>query len=156
MTCAIVNGDIRFTSQQHLSSSAIAISAPASGTTPFGVGAFNMAVGAIEAAVPAKLPDDTIINTKTGQSEPNIGAFFYDDGHGNIKGVCSGSINYLTGKLILRSAPKNAQFVVDANYGSAHSGGNNFGASTANSLLSVGARCCNSKINATVEVIGLK
>ena len=156
VTCAIVNGDIRFTSQQHLSSSAIAISAPASGTTPFGVGAFNMAVGAIEAAVPAKLPDDTIINTKTGQSEPNIGAFFYDDGHGNIKGVCSGSINYLTGKLILRSAPKNAQFVVDANYGSAHSGGNNFGASTANSLLSVGARCCNSKLNAVVEVRGLK
>ncbi len=156
ITVGIVGGDIRFTSGQHLSTSAIAISAPASGTTPFGVGAFTMAVGDIEAAVAARLPDDTITDTKTGVSSPNVGAFAYDDGHGIVQGVCTGKINYETGALDIQGAPPNAEFVVDVNYGSAHSGGNNFGASTANSLLSVGARCCNSKINATVEVIGLK
>ena len=70
--------------------------------------------------------------------------------------MCTGKINYETGSIDIQGAPPNAEFVVDGNYGSAHSGGNDFGASTANSLLSVGARCCNSKINATVEVIGLK
>ena len=156
VTVGIVGGDIRFTSGQHLSTSAIAISAPNSGTTPFGVGAFTMAVGDIEAAVAARLPDDTITDTKTGATNPNIGAFAYDDGHGRVQGACVGTINYETGALDIQGAPPNAEFVVDVNYGSAHSGGNNFGASTANSLLSVGARCCNSKINATVEVIGLK
>jgi hypothetical protein len=156
ITVGIVGGDIRFTSGQHLSTSAIAISAPNSGTTPFGVGAFTMAVGDIEAAVAARLPDDTITDTKTGVSSPNVGAFAYDDGHGIIQGACVGTINYETGAIDIQGCPPNAEFVFDANYGSAHSGGNDFGASTANSLLSVGARCCNSKINSTVEVIGLK
>ena len=153
---AIVGGDIRFTSGQHLSTSAISITAPASATTIFAVGAFNMAVGAIEAAVEARLPDDEIIDRKSGISVPNTGAFFYDDGHGNIKGTCTGTINYETGALNLLNCPPNANFVVDANYGSAHSGGNNFTDSLSNCLTSVGARSCNSKLNATVEVIGLK
>lgn len=110
----------------------------------------------LEASVAAKLPEDTVIDTKTGVSMPNTSAFFYDDGHGNISGACTGSINYETGAISFINAPPNAEFVIDANYGSAHSGGSDFGASTANSLLSVGARCCNSKLNATVEVIGLK
>jgi len=154
--CAIVSGDIRFTSGQHLSTSAIAISAPASGTTPFGVGAINMAVGDIEAAVPAKLPDDTINDKKSNVSIPNTSAFFYDDGHGNILGACSGTINYETGAIDLQGCPSNANFVVDANYGSAHSGGNDFTASTANCIHSVAGRSVNSKINTVIEVIGLK
>ena len=154
--CAIVNGDIRFTSGQHLSTSAIAISAPASGTTPFGVGAINMAVGDIEAAVPATLPLDTINDRKSNISISNTSAFFYDDGHGNIKGVCTGTINYETGAIDLQGCPPNANFVVDANYGSAHSGGNDFTASTANCIHSVAGRSVNSKINTVIEVIGLK
>ena len=152
----IVSGDIRFTSGQHLSTSAIAITAPASGTTPFGVGAISMAVGDIEAAVAAKLPVDTINDKKSNVSIPNTGAFFYDDGHGNIKGVCTGTINYETGAIDLQGCPPNANFVVDANYGSAHSGGNDFTASTANCISSVAGRSVNSKINTVIEVIGLK
>ena len=102
------------------------------------------------------MPDDEIIDRKSGISVPNTGAFFYDDGHGNIKGTCTGTINYETGALNLLNCPPNANFVVDANYGSAHSGGNNFTDSLSNCLTSVGARSCNSKLNATVEVIGLK
>ena len=156
ITVGIVNGDIRFTSGQHLSGSTVSISAPASGTTPFGVGAFTMAVGDIEARITARLPEDTIKNTKTNVAQPNIGAFAYDDGHGNIKGACTGSINYDSGAIDIHSCPPNAQFVVDANYGSAHSGGNNYTANQQNSLLSISGRSCNSKINTVFEVIGLK
>jgi len=153
---SLIGGDVRFTSGQHLSTSAIAISAPASGTTPFGVGAFNMAVTAIEAAVEARFPVDTILDKKSGISVPNVGAFAYDDGHGNIRGACTGSINYETGAIDIQGCPPNANFVVDVNYGSAHSGGNNFTATTANCLTAVSGRSCNSKINTTFEVIGLK
>ena len=156
VTVGIVNGDVRFTSGQHLSTSAIAISAPASGTTPFGVGAISMAVGDIEAAVAAKLPDDTINDPKTNNSIPNTSAFFYDDGHGNIQGACSGTINYETGAIDLQGCPPNANFVVDANYGSALSGGNEFTTSLGNSIEKIAGRSTNSKINAVIEVIGLK
>tara|TARA_Y100000593_G_scaffold42888_1_gene82097 strand:+ start:190 stop:1710 length:1521 start_codon:yes stop_codon:yes gene_type:complete len=153
---SIVNGDIRFTSGQHLSTSAIAISAPASGTTPFGVGAFSMAVGDIEGAVAARLPVDEIVDRKSNINIPNKAEMFYDDGFGNIQGVCSGTINYETGAIDLLGCPPNANFVVDANYGSAHSGGNNFTATTANCIVGVAARSCNSKLNTVIEVIGLK
>ena len=152
----IVNGDVRFTSGQHLSTSAIAITAPASGTTPFGVGAISMAVGDIEAAVAAKLPDDTINDKRSNVSIPNTSAFFYDDGHGNILGACTGTINYETGAIDLQGCPPNANFVVDANYGSAHSGGNEYANTVGNSLVAVAGRSVNSKINAIIEVIGLK
>jgi len=152
----IVNGDIRFTSGQHLSTSAIAISAPASGTTPFGVGAINMAVGDIEGAVAAKLPVDIINDKRSNVSAPNTSAFFYDDGHGNILGACNGTINYETGAIDLQGCPPNANFVVDANYGTAHAGGNEFTTTAGNSIVQVAGRSCNSKINAVIEVIGLK
>ena len=154
--CAIVSGDIRFTSGQHLLTSEISISAPASGTTPFGVGAINMAVGDIEGAVAAKLPVDTINDKKSNVSIPNTSAFFYDDGHGNIQGACSGTINYETGAIDLQGCPPNANFVVDANYGTAHAGGNEFTTTAGNSIVQVAGRSCNSKINAVIEVIGLK
>ena len=156
VTVGIVGGDIRFTSGQHLSTSAISITAPNSGTTPFEVGALNMAVTAIESAVAARLPVDTVLDRKSGISVPNIGAFAYDDGNGNIRGACTGSINYETGAIDIQGCPPNANFVVDVNYGSAHSGGNNFTATTANCLVGVSGRSCNSKINTTFEVIGLK
>ena len=124
VTVGIVNGDLRFTSGQHLSTSAIAISAPASGTTPFGVGAISMAVGDIEDAVAARLPSNTILDRVSGIEEPNIDKMFYDDGHGVISGVCSGTINYETGAIDINSAPANANFVLSANYGSGLSGGN--------------------------------
>ena len=152
---SIVGGDIRFTSGQHLSTSAIAISAPASGTTPFGVGAFNMAVGAIEAAVAARLPDDTILDKKSGVEVPNTNAFFYDDGFGNINGVCTGTINYESGAMDLQGCPPNANLVVSANYGSGHSGGNKFSSDAANSIIQISGRSTNSKLNTTIEVIGL-
>ena len=156
VTVGIVGGDIRFTSGQHLSTSAISISAPASGTTPFGVGRFVMAVGDIEKAVAAQLPDDVIYDKKTNQSNPNVNAMFHDDGHGNISGTCSGTINYETGAIDLQNCPPNAHFVISAAYGSAHSGGEEYGATYGNTISSITGRSVNPKINSSIEIIGLK
>ena len=156
VTVALIDGDIRFTSGQHLSTSAISISAPASGTTPFGVGRFVMAVGDIEAAVAAKLPDDVVYDAKTNQSKPNMGAMFYDDGHGNISGSCTGTINYETGAIDLHDCPPNANFVVSAAYGSAHSGGELYSATAGNTISLIRGRSVNPKVNSSVEIIGLK
>lgn len=152
----IVNGDIRFTSGQRLSTSAISITAPASGTTIFGVGRFVMAVGAIEAAVAALLPDDIIYDKKTNQSTPNSSAMFYDDGHGNISGTCNGTINYETGAIDITGCPPNAHFVVSAVYGSAHSGGEEYLTTDGNCINLISGRSVNPKINSTLEIIGLK
>jgi hypothetical protein len=156
VTVGIVNGDIRFTSGSHLSTSAISITAPASGTTPFGVGRFVMAVGAIEAAVAAKLPDDVVYDKKTNQSVPNSSSMFYDDGHGNIHGTCSGTINYETGAIDLVGCPPNAHFVISATYGSAHAGGEEYTIALGNSISAISGRSVNQKINSTIEIIGLQ
>ncbi len=156
---ALVNGDIRFTSGQNLSTSAISISAPASGTTPFGVGRFSMAVGDIEDAVAAKLPDNTISSNKSFVSEPNIDAFMYDDGLGNLiyQNRIVGNIVYETGFIDFTVPSKpNANFVVTANYGSAHAGGNEFTTTLGNSITQISGRSVNQKINTTIEILGIK
>ena len=152
VTVGIVNGDIRFTSGQHLSGSAISISAPASGTTPFGVGRLT-AVGDIEAAVAAKVPDDTVYNRITYDASPNKAAFMYDDGEGNLKGAGSGRINYETGEIRFTSLP-NAEFVINCIHKSAHAGGvNSDTASGKNTIQSIGARSINPKLNTTVKIL---
>ena len=155
VTVGIVNGDIRFTSGQRLSTSAISITAPASGTTIFGVGRFVMAVGAIEQAVVAKLPDDVIYDKITNQTSPNVGAFFHDDGHGNISGACNGTINYETGAIDITGCPPNAHFVISAAYGAALSGGSEFTATLGNSITAINARSVNPKIDTTIDIIGV-
>ena len=49
----------------------------------------------------------------------------FDDGNGNFKGVCNGSINYETGAIILTNAPPNAEFVVNCLHTSPFSGKQN-------------------------------
>tara|TARA_R110000803_G_scaffold114679_1_gene183101 strand:- start:5 stop:1543 length:1539 start_codon:yes stop_codon:yes gene_type:complete len=158
VTVAIVDGDIRFTSGQHLATSAILLAdtgdansfldAAANGRIPI--------AGNIEQAVPALLPDDVIYDNKTNQSAPNVSAMFYDDGNGIISGTCSGTINYETGAINLTGCPPNAMFVVSANYGSAHSGGELFGTTNGNTISRISGRSVNPKINSTVEIIGLQ
>ena len=158
VTVSIVNGDIRFTSGQHLSTSAILLAdtgdagsfldAAANGRIPI--------AGDIEAAVAARLPDDTIVDKKTGISSPNVAAFFYDDGKGNISGACNGTISYESGAITLNGCPPNANFVVSVNYGAAHSGGNKYVAANGNSIMQIQARSTNAKINTTIDLIGIR
>jgi len=152
---SIVNKDLRFTSGSHLSTSAILLAAPTSGTTPFGVGRLP-AIANVEAPVASKLPPDTTIDKKTGLEVQNISKMAYDDGYGNITGIANGTINYETGAISITNAPANANFVFTANYGSSQAGGNRFGTDAGNSIDSIKARSLNSKINTSIEVIGLR
>ena len=93
---------------------------------------------------------------QSGIEVKNIGQCAYDDGHGVIRGVCQGTINYETGAITLTNAPVNANFVFSANYGSSQNGGNRFGTNDGNSISSIAARSCNSKVDTTIEIIGLK
>ena len=81
---------------------------------------------------------------------------FYDDGHGNISGTCTGTINYETGAIDLHDCPPNANFVVSAAYGSAHSGGELYSATAGNTISLIRGRSVNPKVNSSVEIIGLK
>ena len=152
VTVAIVGGDIRFTSGQHLSTSAISITAPASGTTPFGVGRLP-AVADLEAAVAAELPDDTVFDRTTFDESPNKAAFMYDDGEGNLLGAGNGRINYETGEIRFTALP-NAEFVLNVIHKSAHAGGVNADTTDGkNTIQSIGARSINPKLNTTVKIL---
>ena len=151
VTVGIVRGDIRFTSGNRTRVSAIALAAPGSATTPFGVGRLP-AVTAVE-TVATKLSDDTIYDKADYTTRPNQSIFAYDDGKGNILGVMTGTINYETGALDIQG-PANAEFVVSFNYDSAHSGGINSANDQQNGIQTIKARSVNSKIDAEIEILG--
>ena len=152
VTVSIVNGDIRFASTNRTRASAILLATPGSGTTPFGVGRIP-AIGDIESAVEALLPDDTVFDKATYIEMKNQATFAYDDGKGNIVGSATGTINYETGMLDF-TGPANAEFVASFNYDSAHSGGLNDSSNQENGIVTISARSVNSKINAEVELLG--
>ena len=167
VTVAIVNGDVRFTSGQRLSTSSIALSAGDSGAST-AVELLAQQIGRIptaakigaSTAVAARLPESVIYDNKSYVPSSNISIMFYDDGHGRILsgsrlGV-TGTINYETGAIDLAGCPPDASFVVSANYGSAHAGGNEFSTTLGNCITSIAARSVNQKINTTIELLGLK
>ena len=148
VTVSIVDGDVRFTSNTRTSTSAILLAAPGSGTTPFGVGRIP-AIGDVNAAVAAKLPDDVLYDRVTYASSPNLDVFSYDDGKGNIVGnVATGTINYETGAIDF-TGPANANFVVSATYGGLLGGKQD---SDNNSLIAIHGASLNPKCNATLKV----
>ena len=149
---SISGGDIVFRSGSHLSTSAIALAAPTSGTTPFGVGRFP-AIGDINADVLAALPDDVSYDNVTYAQVPNTTAFVYDDGEGNLFGAATGKINYETGAIDFRNAPVNAEFVVSCMHTGAFSGKLNEGETDRiNSLVAVYANTPAAKGKAEVTV----
>jgi len=154
-TVSIVNGDIRVTSKQHLSTSAIALTAGTSGsdtTTEIFAQAIGRLPAAPEGAVAAKLPDDNIV--KDGISVPNSEAYLMDDGFGNlIAGSLtqgSGTIDYDTGALTLTGCPSRADFVFSANGNSGLACGGN---TQLNTLTSIRARSTSNKRKAKIQII---
>ena len=148
VTVGIVNGDIRFTSGSHLSTSAILlgdtgdsgsfIDAAANGRIP--------ASGNIPSAVAARLPDDVIYDKVTYASSPNEGAFLFDDGYGRLWGAGTGTINYETGAIDMTGCPVNAEFVYSCLHTSAFSGKrNSTDAAKMNSLKAVYGNMPNQK-----------
>ena len=151
ITVDIVNGDVRFTSGERLSTGSIVLSTKTgSGADWFGVGRINTLANC-EGSVLARVPGDTIINSD-GVTVPNTGAFFFDDGLGRITGTAEGTINYLTGKIDF-TGPPSANFVITASYDSAHGGGNVTTAAKQNMITKISARSCNSKLNCPIQVV---
>ena len=95
------------------------------------------------------------MDNRSGLEIQNVSRMAYDDGHGNIKGMANGKLNYSTGEIIF-TGPANANFVISANYGSSQSGGNRFGTDEGNCLEAIRGRSLNAKINTSIEVIGLQ
>ena len=157
VTVSIVNGDVRFTSGSHLSTSAILIEDTGDANSLFDASAIGRfpSAGTIEAPVAARLPKDTIIDGKSGISIQNVANMAYDDGYGVIKGVANGTLNYETGAINFTGKP-NAEFTVAVSYGSSQSGGNRFSTDDGNCITAISARSVNSKIDTTIEVIGLQ
>ena len=151
---SIVNGDVRFTSGSRLSTSAIALADPSSGTEPWNVGIVPD-TGAMEKAVAAELPDDVVYDKVSYASSKNSSAFLLDDGKGNLSGPGgSGTINYETGEISLSAYP-NAEFVVSGNEKAAHSGGFNDGSTVVNGIQVIEGRSCNPKADTDIRVISL-
>jgi len=149
----IVNGDIRFTSGSHLSTSAIELTAGVDGASA----SYNIfaqqngwfpALANIDAAVPATLPDDVVYDRVTYATSTNP-VFSYDDGFGNIYGMCNGTINYETGAIDITGCPPNAEFVYSVGHKSAFSGKLDTGA---NALVEILSNNPNSKRSGKLEV----
>ena len=160
VTVGLINGDVRFTSGSHLSTSAIALTAGTSGTANTdelfdGSNQIARFPATVESAVAARLPEDTLFDRVTYEERPNVGSIMYDDGNGNLVGAGTGTINYETGAVDF-TGPVNAEFVISATYLSAHSGGTNVSTTNGyNHITSVGARSTNQKLNAIVKVIAM-
>ena len=123
VTVGIVGGDIRFTSGSHLSTSAILLADTGDSDTFIDAAANGRipAAGSIDAPVAARLPDDVTYDNVTYAASPT-NVFGFDDGNGNLIGMCSGTINYETGALDMIGCPVNAEFVYSVAHTSAFSG----------------------------------
>ena len=168
-TISIANGDVRITSLSHLAphdgtnGSVITISDKASGSSQDlldgSTGIFPNDT-ALPGAIPARLPDNTFYNNKTGETIKNTGVFLMDMGDGRLTRAAEGNgkINYETGAMTMSNCPANAMFVIYAKYGSAHSGGAVVSSGTygVNMIEKIGARSVNDIADARVQVIGLK
>ena len=147
----IVEGNLRITSGQRLSTSAISVTTNTDGTNETdelfdgqtdGTGDLGRFKAVIPTAIAAKLPDDVIYDRVTYDTSPNTGAFIYDDGYGGLTGgMGSGSLNYETGEIHMTGCPPNAEFVYSCLHTSAFSGRTN--ATNDAKMNSVKAVYCN-------------
>ena len=173
VTIGIVNGDVRITSHSNHSDTIVGIG-NVSGTTPFAVGAFpplassvpdvlgqEVGGGTVDDIVygPASsLAPEEIEDRVTGNSTINKKAFILDDGNGNLLYMDRkvGWIDYEKGhcEWFVPSLP-NAEFKIDAESHSAHSGGTKYIANGYNTIQEIKARSVNNKDNAKIQIISL-
>ena len=157
MTVKLVNGDVRFISGQFLSTSAVALTA---GTSGAGASVRLLAqqngripiLAGIQGAVAAKLPLDTVRDSKTYEEVKNVQGFMTDNGRGILSGIGNGRINYETGEIDFTAFP-NSEFVITATYNSVQCGGIDTSTNGFNTITSVSGRSMNSKMDAKLKVI---
>ena len=156
---SITDGNIRITSGQRLSTSAISVTTNTDGTagtdelfdTSNKIGRFP---ATIPTAVAAKLPDDLKYDKVTYESMANEAIFITDEGYGNLSGAgATGSINYETGEINFINAPPNAEFVYSCLHTSAFSGKKNAtDPAKMNSLKAVYGNLTNQKATGSVRI----
>jgi len=151
LQASILNGDIAITDRRGLKGNSVTMVAPADGTTIWGAGNIP-AIASHEATMVSELPIDTIIDAETGQTHKDRTIYMFDDGKGNLLGVGNGTINYDSGEISF-TGPYRAEFVISANYSSAHSGKMNTASNYVNIIQTISARSINSKIDSEVRVI---
>jgi hypothetical protein len=155
----ISRGNLRIVSGQRLSTSAISVTTNTDGTagtdelfdTSNVIGRFP---ATIPTAIAAKLPDDVLYDGVTYESSPNDSVFVYDDGYGNLRGMCSGNLNYETGEINMTGCPANAEFVYSCLHTSAFSGKQNAtDAAKMNSLKAIYGNMPNQKAAGELTII---
>ena len=161
-TISIKNGMLCFTSDSHLfphdgtNGSKIALAAGTGTDLLDGNRGIFPALAAVNAAVDPVLPDNTIYDPITYATSPNLRKFAYDDGNGNIRGMCIGKINYETGAIDLQQAPKNASFEVAFTHTGPFSGKiDSEESARANQLVDVYANVLNKYVNGAVRITTL-
>ena len=144
VTVSIIDGDIRFTSPSRKNTSAIALAAPSSGTTMFGVGIMP-AIGNIDGAVAAAL--EATETPEAGQLlvEGNDSHLMIDNGDGTLTRQDGGFgfVDYdENGTVSLFDCPANAEFKVHFTIQSAHSGEVSSNTDSGNIMYEIFARSC--------------
>ena len=152
---SIVDGDIRFTSRTRLNSSAIALAAPSSGTTMFGVGIIP-AIGNVDGAVAAALEATTTSDHDKLGIEGNTDHLLLDNGNGTMsrKNGGSATIDYdAGGTIVMNNCPPHATFQIHFIYNSAHSGElQNSDVDTANCIKKIYGRSLNRGKDAVLKI----
>ena len=155
VTASLVGGDIVFRSNNNLSTSAILLANPSSGTTPWAVGRLRAATS-MKTPIPARVPEGSDLVTYdpiTYQVSKNSSRLAYDVGNGVISGVCDGNINYETGEWNIINAPENANFEYSVVYDTVFSGKRDAQESArANSLTGVWANIMNKQMDGSLKV----
>ena len=154
---SIVDSDLRFTSNSRKASSAILV---ADQGTPGSDSLFHASsrkgrsplAANLLTPVVATLPDDSIYDNLTGDARPNAGKISSDNGFGVITGVCSGTINYDTGRISL-SGPPNASFSISCYEKTYHAGSiNSNNSNYSNGYVTIMGQALNGKKMANVKI----
>mgnify|MGYP003133544837 CR=1 FL=1 len=151
----MVGGDVRFTSNTNLSTSAIALAAGTTGTNLFATGAFNVTQ---DAARSADVAATTVRNFKNITSIKKE-EFLLDRGDGTLSRTSGGRgfINYETGEIVIEGCPPNSEFKVSFNTGSALAGGDHeigeAAGAQGNIITDIYARCINPKSSTSVRLL---
>ena len=156
----IVNGNLRITSSQPVSASAIAITTNtdgASGTDELfdGTNTFGRFPADVPAAVPAKVPDSSTFDSVTFAEIPNLSNIIYDNGNGFLETDegTKGTINYETGAIDFTCDYKFSQFQVSCLHSGPFSGKRDSSeAARANQLISIHATVHNKRKPGTLDV----
>ena len=160
-TVSVVDGNLRVTSGQRLSSSAIAITTNTDGTS--GTDELfdtSNAIGRFPATIPVAIPgwlDAGLEFDPVTYGSTYKDIFVYDDGRGNLFGNgVTGKINYESGAFHFTNAPPNANFVYSVIHTGAFAGKSDAtDADKKNNLQAVYGNITSQKWAGELECIGI-